>query len=92
MLNVVDSAAMLLLRGDGFVERVEERTIMKVLELIAIQLRQLGADGLCNGEGDLAPCEDWMGDCVPAMAVEERILDVGEDCEIIYIPLESDNE
>jgi hypothetical protein len=70
---------------------------MKVLELIAIQLRQLGADGLCNGEcgcglGDLAPCEDWIGDCVPAVAVEERILDVGEECEIIYIPLEPDNE
>ena len=43
---------------------------MRVLELVAQNLRQLGADGLCNGEcgcglGDLAPCREWIGDCVP---------------------------
>lgn len=81
---------MLLFRVDGYVERVEKRQ-MTVLKLMAIQLRQMGADGLCNGEcgcglGDLAPCEDYMGDCVPAMAVEA--FDEQGNCETSYIPLE----
>ena len=62
---------------------------MKVLEMIAIQLRQLGADGLCNDEcgcglDDLAPCNDWIGDCVPATAVNTCNED-GE-YETTYIP------
>lgn len=70
---------------------------MTALEILKNQLEQMGADGLCIqdcgcGLADLAPCGEWIGECVPAMAVEERILDVGEECEIIYIPLESDNE
>ena len=64
---------------------------MRVLELVAQNLRHLGADGLCNGEcgcglGDLAPCEDWIGDCVPAMAVN-TCNEEGE-CETGYIPQE----
>jgi|694.fasta_scaffold113884_5 hypothetical protein len=63
---------------------------MKVLKLIAIQLKQMGADGLCNGEcgcelGDLAPCVDWIGDCVPAIAVKAYD-EVGE-FETTYVPL-----
>ena len=67
---------------------------MTVLKLMAIQLRQMGADGLCNGEcgcelGDLAPCNDWIGDCVPAIAV--KAFDEQGDCETSYMPLEADN-
>jgi hypothetical protein len=88
--DVLGGAAMLLFRGDGYVERVEERQ-MTVLKLMAIQLRQMGADGLCNGEcgcelGDLAPCEDYMGDCVPAIAV--KAFDEEGERETSYIPLE----
>jgi hypothetical protein len=68
---------------------------MKVLELIAIQLRQIGADGLCNSEcgcglGDLAPCNDYMGDCVPAIAV--KTWDEEGERERGYIPWEPDIE
>lgn len=82
---------MLLFRVDGYVERVEERQ-MTVLKLMAIQLRQMGADGLCNDEcgcelGDLAPCKDYMGDCVPAIAV--KAWDEEGERETSYIPLES---
>ena len=64
---------------------------MKVLELVSQNLRQLGADGLCNDEcgcglGDLAPCEDWIGDCVPAMAV--KVWDEEGGCETGYMPQE----
>ena len=64
---------------------------MRVLELVAQNLRQLGADGLCNGEcgcelGDLAPCNDYMGDCVPAIAV--KAFDEEGERETGYIPLE----
>jgi hypothetical protein len=63
---------------------------MKVLELIAIQLKQMGADGLCNGEcgcelGDLAPCVDWIGECVPAIAV--KAYDEDGESETTYVPL-----
>lgn len=64
---------------------------MRVLELVAQNLRQLGADGLCNDEcgcglDDLAPCKDWIGDCVPAMAV--KVWDEEGGCETGYIPQE----
>jgi hypothetical protein len=63
---------------------------MRVLDMIAIQLRQIGAEGLCNGEcgcglGDLAPCEDWMGDCVPA--IEVKAFDEEGEFETTYIPM-----
>jgi hypothetical protein len=68
---------------------------MRVLDMIAIQLRQLGAEGLCNGEcgcglGDLAPCEDWMGDCVPAIAV--KAFDEEGEFETTYIPMSKLND
>ena len=88
--DALGGGKVLLFRGGRYVERVEERQ-MTVLKLMAIQLRQMGADGLCNGEcgcelGDLAPCNDWIGDCVPAIAV--KAFDEEGERETSYIPLE----
>lgn len=76
---------------------------MTVLESITQGLRQIGADGLCHtstrcgcGLDDLAPCREWIGDCVPAKGIsvaEALILGVKVEYEedypesVIYIPL-----
>jgi hypothetical protein len=65
------------------------------LEILKNQLRQMGADGLCNSEcgcglGDLAPCNDYIGDCVPAIAV--KTWDEEGERERGYIPWEPDIE
>ena len=76
---------------------------MTVLESITQGLRQIGADGLCHtstrcgcGLDDLAPCREWIGDCVPAQAVpvaeaSKYGVEVGYEEDypegVIYIPL-----
>ena len=44
---------------------------MNVNEIVTDYLKSIGADGLANdgcgcGIADLAPCEHWCPDCVPA--------------------------
>lgn len=51
---------------------------MNVLALLSDKLKELGADGLCNDEDcgcgldNLAPCESWIGGCVPARELSEE--------------------
>lgn len=64
------------------------------IQMIADGLRAMGADGLCTdgcgcGLGDLAPCHEWCGDCVPAKKVVAR--EAGEYWEagdVIYRPID----
>jgi hypothetical protein len=67
---------------------------MNVIKILENNLKVIGADGLCTdgcgcGIGDLAPCGEWIGECVPAkfaIATEPgEWHDVGDK---IYIEME----
>ena len=73
---------------------------MNVREILAAELKRLGADGLGNSEiscgcgiDDFSPCEcDSILDCVPARRKIAALEDVDEDSEFevgdaIFVPL-----
>ena len=59
---------------------------LTVLDIITAKLRELGADGLSDGEecgcglDDLMPCGQWGLDCMPAKAW--KCADCGEGCDM----------
>ena len=67
---------------------------MNVKQIIIEHLKSIGADGLCTddcgcGIDDLAPCEQWCPDCVPARkTIADEAGEFHDIGDTIYVPLE----
>ena len=67
---------------------------MNVKQIIIEHLKSIGADGLCTddcgcGIDDLAPCECWCPDCVPARkTIADEAGEFHDIGDTVYTPLE----
>ena len=75
---------------------------MNVIQILSDSLKLMGADGLCTDEDtegcgcgidDIAPCGEWIGQCVPAKKIKSGADDYeryGQVSGYMYVPIDTD--